>query len=219
MDERRDEGAHAGRPPVRPGPETRTADALLAAVRPRYLDPDAEARAVAAFREAWRQRHGARPVRTRRRDDWRPRARRGAGRSLHTLLALLLSGATLGGVAVASMGNPPHAAAPQRPAPSDPPASQAPPQNTSGMHTAGDRSRTGTASEAPGKDAKKTAKAQDKADKAQDKNDKKAEKTANKAADKAAKATAKDSKHAANSANYAKATVKATEKSPQSKKK
>ncbi|MFJ5271536.1 hypothetical protein [Streptomyces sp. NPDC088358] len=43
-------------------------DALLAAVRTAPVDPDAEGRAVAAYRAA--RERGAHGARTRRRDDW-----------------------------------------------------------------------------------------------------------------------------------------------------
>ncbi|MFD8420619.1 hypothetical protein [Streptomyces sp. NPDC059466] len=43
-------------------------DALLAAVRTTAVDPDAEGRAVAAYRAA--REGGAHGARTRRRDDW-----------------------------------------------------------------------------------------------------------------------------------------------------
>jgi hypothetical protein len=123
MGGRRDGDGEAGRPPVHPGPDRLTVDALLAAVRPPSLDPEAEARALAAFRDVREARRDMRSLRTRRRDDWRPRTRRRAERALPTLLAVLLGGATLGGVAVASIGDPPHETAPRRPARSEAPAS------------------------------------------------------------------------------------------------
>ncbi|GAA2640608.1 hypothetical protein [Streptomyces vastus] len=76
---------------------------LAAAVRADSLDPGAEDRARAAYRAARQtEAHGAR---TRRRDDWRPRAHRRLGRSLRATLAALLTSATLGGVAIASIGS------------------------------------------------------------------------------------------------------------------
>ncbi|MFD2685613.1 hypothetical protein ACFS5L_12305 [Streptomyces phyllanthi] len=77
---------------------------LAAAVRAHTVDDDGEARAVAAFRMAREQ--GAHTARTRRRDDWRPREQRSAGRSrsLRATLAVLLASLTLGGVAVAAIG-------------------------------------------------------------------------------------------------------------------
>jgi hypothetical protein len=62
-----------------------------------------EARAVAAFRAVWER--GARTARTRRRDDWRPNARRRVQRSIRTTLAALLATLALGGVAVAAIGS------------------------------------------------------------------------------------------------------------------
>lgn len=173
MGERHDDRGHMGRPPVRPGPEMLVADAL-AAVRPRQLDPEAEARAVAAFRDARRQRQGVRSVRTRRRDDWRPAAARRAVPSLRTLFLALLAGVTVGQVAVASTGHPPHDS-PQRPAHSAPPASPGMSGPTSGTNGASrtselaDVSRTSHGKGAQ-KPAKKTAGAQEKAgNKAEDK--------------------------------------------------
>ncbi|MEU1552047.1 hypothetical protein ABZ517_04920 [Streptomyces scabiei] len=61
-----------------------------------------EARAVAAFRAVWER--GARTARTRRRDDWRPNARRRVQLSIRSTLAVLLAGLTLGGVAFAAIG-------------------------------------------------------------------------------------------------------------------
>ena len=78
-------------------------DLLTAAVRADSLDPGAEDRALAAFRTA--RQAGAHGARTRRRDDWRPRAHRRLGRSLRATLAALLASATLGGVAIASIGS------------------------------------------------------------------------------------------------------------------
>jgi hypothetical protein len=78
-------------------------DLLAAAVRADSLDPGAEDRALAAFRTA--RQAGAHGARTRRRDDWRPRAHRRLGRSLRATLAALMASATLGGVAIASIGS------------------------------------------------------------------------------------------------------------------
>lgn len=61
-----------------------------------------ERRALDAFRGA--RDLGAHRARTRRRDDWRPRERWSAGRSLKATLALFLAGLTLGGVAYAGIG-------------------------------------------------------------------------------------------------------------------
>ncbi|MGW1889538.1 hypothetical protein ACWCP6_04650 [Streptomyces sp. NPDC002004] len=76
---------------------------LAAAVRPDGISPDAEQRAVAAFLAA--RDSGAHGARTRRRDDWRPRARRWAARwPLRATLGTVLAGLTLGGVAMATIG-------------------------------------------------------------------------------------------------------------------
>lgn len=72
---------------------------LGAALRAYDPDPEAEHRAVAAFRTA--RTPGARPPRTRRRDDWRPASPR---RSLRTVLSLALASLALGGVATAAIG-------------------------------------------------------------------------------------------------------------------
>ncbi|MFF0790044.1 hypothetical protein [Streptomyces spiralis] len=78
--------------------------ALAAAIRGGgQLDPEAEQRAVAAFRAA--RDAGAHRARTRRRDDWRQPARRRAGRSLKTTLGVVFASLTLGGVAVAAIGS------------------------------------------------------------------------------------------------------------------
>ncbi|MEW2256120.1 hypothetical protein [Streptomyces sp. NPDC047869] len=68
------------------------------------VDPEAERRAVAAFRTA--RDSGQRPARTRRRDDWRPGRPRRARLSVRTTLSVFLASLTLGGVAFAAMGSP-----------------------------------------------------------------------------------------------------------------
>ncbi|MBB4793412.1 hypothetical protein [Streptomyces nodosus] len=146
MGERHEGGGCTGRPPVRPGPETLTADALLAAVRPRHLDPEAEARALTAFRDAREERRRTRSPRARRRDDWRPHARRLTGRSLPTLLALVLGCAALGGVAVATIGVPKHHSAPPRPAVPRAPVTPGPGEQPTGGPRVGD---TGEPSRTP----------------------------------------------------------------------
>ncbi|MGC9495331.1 hypothetical protein [Streptomyces sp. WG7] len=95
-------GGHAGPRPVRhdtPGTER----LLAAALRDEHVDAEGERRAVAAFRAALDAAPG-RAARSRRRDDWRPRERRGAGRTLKTALSVLLASITLGGVAYAAIG-------------------------------------------------------------------------------------------------------------------
>ncbi|MFE3633772.1 hypothetical protein [Streptomyces sp. NPDC059168] len=68
------------------------------------VDPEAERRAVAAFRTA--RDSGQRRARTRRRDDWRPGRPRGARLPVRTTLSVFLASLTLGGVAFATMGAP-----------------------------------------------------------------------------------------------------------------
>ncbi|MFJ9871109.1 hypothetical protein [Streptomyces sp. NPDC101165] len=65
------------------------------------IDPEAEQRAVAAFCAA--RDSGAHALRTRRRDDWRPRQARGARLSLKATLSVFLASVTLGGVAFAAI--------------------------------------------------------------------------------------------------------------------
>ncbi|MET8451244.1 hypothetical protein [Streptomyces sp. NPDC005209] len=78
-------------------------EAVLAAVmRGGDLDPEAEQRAVAAFRAA--RDAGAHRARTRRRDDWRLPAGQRAGRRLKTTFGAVFASVALGGVAVAAIG-------------------------------------------------------------------------------------------------------------------
>ncbi|MEV0638978.1 hypothetical protein AB0I77_29350 [Streptomyces sp. NPDC050619] len=87
-----------------PADATPALEALLAAaLRGGRLDADGEQRAVAAFRAA-RDASAHRAVRTRRRDDWRPRARRRTARSVKATLSVLLGSLALGGVAFAAIG-------------------------------------------------------------------------------------------------------------------
>ncbi|MGW5325577.1 hypothetical protein [Streptomyces sp. NPDC004014] len=88
------------------GPDTGFEARIAAALRgdgADGVDPEAERRAVAAFRTA---RDSGRRSRTRRRDDWRPGRPRRARLSLRTTLSVLLASLTLGGVAFAAMGSP-----------------------------------------------------------------------------------------------------------------
>lgn len=160
MGERMSGGAVPGRRHVHPGgavsgPEdVREAAALetmlAAALRAGDLDPEAEQRAVAAFRAA----HGtaARRVRTRRRDDWRTAAERRAGRSVKVTFGVVFASLTLGGVAVAAIGSAgssadgagagrgtahPSAVAPDRPG------GEAPSASPSGRHRPADGSGPG----------------------------------------------------------------------------
>ncbi|ULR52996.1 hypothetical protein [Streptomyces deccanensis] len=92
--------------PDTPSPASRdtpSVDSLLAAAVRAGASADSvgEARAVAAFRAA--RESGARNARTRRRDDWRPNARRRVQLSIRTTLAVLLASLTLGGVAFAAI--------------------------------------------------------------------------------------------------------------------
>ncbi|MFF8836900.1 hypothetical protein [Streptomyces sp. NPDC015130] len=97
--------------------------ALRAALRPdRPMGEEAAQQAVAAFRAARDAglHSGTGAPRTRRRDDWRPVAERRWGRWSKAALVALVSGLTLGGVAVATGGLPsPVSDAPEhRPEPS-----------------------------------------------------------------------------------------------------
>jgi hypothetical protein len=76
---------------------------LAAAIRAGDLAPEAEHRAVAAFRAA--HAGGAHRVRTRRRDDWRPAEQRRARRPVKMTLGVVFAILTLGGVAVAAIGS------------------------------------------------------------------------------------------------------------------
>ncbi|WP_258053245.1 hypothetical protein [Streptomyces sp. Ru72] len=112
MGERHSDGQVFGRRRVHPGGTASTSagaagstalEALLAAaLRECALDPEAEQRAVAAFRAV--REAGAPRARTRRRDDWRAHGRRRARSSAKAVVCLLLAGLTLGGVAFAAIG-------------------------------------------------------------------------------------------------------------------
>ncbi|TVZ93431.1 hypothetical protein [Streptomyces sp. BK340] len=102
---------HPGGTVLGPAPADRTDrdpafEALLGAALSRgaasgAVDPEAERRAVAAFRAA--RDSGAHALRTRRRDDWRPRQARGARLSLKATLSVFLASVALGGVAFAAI--------------------------------------------------------------------------------------------------------------------
>ncbi|MBC9717158.1 hypothetical protein H9Y04_31980 [Streptomyces sp. TRM66268-LWL] len=100
--------------------------ALHRAVSGLAIDPAAQAAAVAAFRGA-RDAGAHRAVRTRRRDDWRPRtaARR---HSWRVALGALLAGLTLGGAAFAVTGGRPDPA----PEPTPPTTPAAPDRQSDG---------------------------------------------------------------------------------------
>lgn len=77
-------------------------EALADAVRG-DVGPAGVERALAVFREAGNAAPGTVPLRRRRRDDWRPVRRRFPTRvSLRAALGVVLAGATLGGVALAT---------------------------------------------------------------------------------------------------------------------
>ncbi|MFI2202301.1 hypothetical protein ACH47Z_16295 [Streptomyces sp. NPDC020192] len=75
---------------------------LAAAIRTAPVDPDAEQRAVTAFRTA--RDAGPHRARTRRRDDWRPRRPGRLRLSVKATLSVFLASLTLGGVAIAAIG-------------------------------------------------------------------------------------------------------------------
>jgi hypothetical protein len=75
---------------------------LATAIRQGALDPEAEQRALTAYRAA--RTTGAHRARTRRRDDWRPPAARRGGRSVKMTFGVVFAGLTMGGVAVAAIG-------------------------------------------------------------------------------------------------------------------
>lgn len=77
--------------------------ALAAAMRGGALDPEAEQRALAAFRAA--RGTDAHRARTRRRDDWRVPAERRARRPVKMTFGVVFASLTLGGVAVAGIGS------------------------------------------------------------------------------------------------------------------
>ncbi|MER6077634.1 hypothetical protein [Streptomyces sp. NPDC001833] len=76
---------------------------LATAIRADEIAPDAEQRAVAAFRAA--HFAGAHRARTRRRDDWRPVEKRRSRRPVKLTFGVVFAGLALGGVAVAAVGS------------------------------------------------------------------------------------------------------------------
>ncbi|MCK8434492.1 hypothetical protein G3I77_16130 [Streptomyces sp. D2-8] len=76
---------------------------LAAALRADDPGPEAEHRAVAAFRAA--RDAGAHRARTRHGDDWRPHAAPRTGRQVKTAFAAVFTSIALGGVAVAAIGS------------------------------------------------------------------------------------------------------------------
>jgi hypothetical protein len=147
-----------GRRRVRPGeavpgtwdPRDDTAlhTALAAALLAGDPGPEAERRAVAAFRTA--RDAGAHRARTRRRDDWRLPAQRRTGRPVKTTAAAVFTSIALGGVAVAAIGSVgssangtgerthPSALAPARPGDEASPASSGSPGRSDGSSSAQD---------------------------------------------------------------------------------
>ncbi|GGY19830.1 hypothetical protein [Streptomyces djakartensis] len=98
--------AHPG--DAEPGPwDPRDDAALQAALATALLaddpGPEAEQRAVAAFRTA--RDAGTHRARTRHRDDWRPPAVRRGGRPVKATFAAVFTSIALGGVAVAAIGS------------------------------------------------------------------------------------------------------------------
>ncbi|WP_316760511.1 hypothetical protein [Streptomyces herbicida] len=76
---------------------------LAAAIRADVLEPEAEQRALAAFRAV--RAGGTHRARTRRRDDWRLPEERRARRPLRITFGAVFASLTLGGVAVAAIGS------------------------------------------------------------------------------------------------------------------
>ena len=88
---------------ARDAPDAGVLESVLAtAIRADDLAPDAEQRAVAAFRAA--HSAGVQPARTRRRDDWRrPAEKRRSRRTVKLTFGVAFAGLALGGVAVAAV--------------------------------------------------------------------------------------------------------------------
>ncbi|MEU6574962.1 hypothetical protein [Streptomyces sp. NPDC046805] len=114
MGERQGDGRLPGRRRVHlggiaSGPRSTAGDAELearfaAAILRDGVDPEGEQRAVAAFRAA-RDAGAYQAVRTRRRDDWRPREPWRARLTVKATLSVFLASLALGGVAVAAIGS------------------------------------------------------------------------------------------------------------------
>jgi hypothetical protein len=121
---------------------------LVAALLAGEPDPEAERRAVAAFRTA--RDAGAHRARTRHRDDWRLPAQRRTGRPVRTTAAAVFTSIALGGVAVAAIGSAgssangtgegphPSVLAPARPGEETPPASSGDPGRHDGSSSVQD---------------------------------------------------------------------------------
>ncbi|GGJ20851.1 hypothetical protein [Streptomyces brasiliensis] len=106
--------------------------AFAVAIRRGGVGVDGEQQAVAAFRAA--RDAGTHKARTRRRDDWRPRASWRAKFSVRTALSVLLASLTLGGVAVAAIGGSSSDGAHDG-EPGTHPATSAPPRSSAGSDT------------------------------------------------------------------------------------
>ncbi|MFI7500282.1 hypothetical protein ACIBVL_17620 [Streptomyces sp. NPDC049687] len=117
MGERLNDGGKPVRPRAHPVETGSAVDAELAALLAEALrgpgghgaseaGGQGELRAVAAFRAA--RDAGEHRVRTRRRDDWRPRTRRRTARSLRATLSVAVASLALGGVAFAAIGSATH---------------------------------------------------------------------------------------------------------------
>ncbi|MGW5134552.1 hypothetical protein [Streptomyces sp. NPDC004135] len=121
---------------------------LVAALLAGGPGPEAERRAVAAFRTA--RDAGAHRARTRRRDDWQPSARPRTGRPAKATAAAVFTSLALGGVAVAAIGsagssangtggqNHPSPSATSRPADQAPPSPSGAPEHRRGPSPAQD---------------------------------------------------------------------------------
>uniref|UniRef100_J2A1W8 Uncharacterized protein n=1 Tax=Streptomyces auratus AGR0001 TaxID=1160718 RepID=J2A1W8_9ACTN len=96
------DGSVSGPPDVQ---DSATLEAMLgAALRADRPDPEAERRALAAFRAA-AHGAGAHRARTRRRDDWRPREERSLRRPVRMTFGAVFASLALGGVAYAAIGS------------------------------------------------------------------------------------------------------------------
>ncbi|MFG2284962.1 hypothetical protein ACGFOU_02600 [Streptomyces sp. NPDC048595] len=92
-------------PDPRDIPDSAALETVLGtALRADRLDPEAEQRALAAFRAA-AHGAGAHRARPRRQDDWRPREGRSLRRPVRMTFGVVLASLTLGGVAVAAIGS------------------------------------------------------------------------------------------------------------------
>ncbi|WP_030245347.1 hypothetical protein, partial [Streptomyces sp. NRRL S-455] len=89
--------------PWDPRDDTALRAVLAAALLAEDLGPEAEQRAVAAFRTA--RDAGVHRARTRHRDDWRPPAVRRTGRPVKATFAAVFTSIAVGGVAVAAIGS------------------------------------------------------------------------------------------------------------------